>query len=153
MPNAVFLVDLMLRDDLAELIDGRVSREGTKEVLRAADAIRQVQRMLGHPLPEVVREAIVALNLDIDMQLAEHMRGGQADATLAASRVALAKSPIDALLKLVDVYAGDRVAGNAEPARVHLMGGFAARRTRGARGGSRCACRRGADDRTPVEGP
>lgn len=65
----------MLRDDLAELIDGRVSREGTKEVLRAADAIRQVQRMLGHPLPEVVREAIVALNLDIDMQLAEHMRG------------------------------------------------------------------------------
>lgn len=104
MPNAVFLVDLMLRDDLAELIDGRVSREGTKEVLRAADAIRQVQRMLGHPLPEVVREAIVALNLDIDMQLAEHMRGGQADATLAASRVALAKSPIDALLKLVDTY-------------------------------------------------
>ena len=104
VPNAVFLVDLMLRDDLAELIDGRVSREGTKEVLRAADAIRQVQRMLGHPLPEVVREAIVALNLDIDMQLAEHMRGGQADATLAASRVALAKSPIDALLKLVDTY-------------------------------------------------
>ena len=86
VPNAVFLVDLMLRDDLAELIDGRVSREGAKEVLRAADAIRQVQRMLGHPLPEVVREAIVALNLDIDMQLAEHMRGGQADATLAASR-------------------------------------------------------------------
>ena len=81
-----------------------MSREGTKEVLRAADAIRQVQRMLGHPLPEVVREAIVALNLDIDMQLAEHMRGGQADATLAASRVALAKSPIDALLKLVDTY-------------------------------------------------
>ncbi|MCB4875096.1 ATP-dependent DNA helicase [Bifidobacterium pseudocatenulatum] len=104
VPNAVFLVDLMLRDDLAELIDGRVSREGTKEVLRAADAIRQVQRMLGHPLPEVVREAIVALNLDIDMQLAEHMRGGQADATLAASRVALSKSPIDALLKLVDTY-------------------------------------------------
>lgn len=104
VPNAVFLVDLMLRDDLAELIDGRVSREGAKEVLRAADAIRQVQRMLGHPLPEVVREAIVALNLDIDMQLAEHMRGGQADATLAASRVALAKSPIDALLKLVDTY-------------------------------------------------
>ncbi|UDG86205.1 ATP-dependent DNA helicase [Bifidobacterium pseudocatenulatum] len=104
VPNAVFLVDLMLRDDLAELIDGRVSREGTKEVLRAADAIRQVQRMLGHPLPEVVREAIVALNLDIDMQLAEHMRGGQADATLDASHVALAKSPIDAVMKLVDTY-------------------------------------------------
>ena len=104
VPNAVFLVDLMLRDDLAELIDGRVSREGTKEVLRAADAIRQVQRMLGHPLPEVVHEVITALNLDIDMLLARHMRADHAEAMLDASHVALAKSPIDAVMKLVDTY-------------------------------------------------
>ena len=140
VPNAVFLVDLMLRDDLEQLIDGRLSRRGVQAVLRAADTLRQVQRVLGHPLPEVVREAITALNLDIDMLLARHMRADHAEATLDASHVALAKSPIDAVMKLV------------EPACVHLMGGFAARRFRRERGGPRCARRRGVDDRAPVEG-
>ena len=65
VPNAVFLVDLMLRDDLAELIDGRVSREGTKEVLRAADAIRQVQRMLGHPLQTFVNIFICLCRVEV----------------------------------------------------------------------------------------
>ena len=104
VPNAVFLVDLMLRDDLEQLIDGRLSRRGVQAVLRAADMLRQVQRVLGHPLPEVVREAITALNLDIDMLLARHMRADHAEATLDASHVALAKSPIDAVMKLVDTY-------------------------------------------------
>lgn len=104
VPNAVFLVDLMLRDDLEQLIDGRLSRRGVQAVLRATDTLRQVQRVLGHPLPEVVREAITALNLDIDMLLARHMRADHAEATLDASHVALAKSPIDAVMKLVDTY-------------------------------------------------
>lgn len=104
VPNAVFLVDLMLRDDLEQLIDGRLSRRGVQAVLRAADTLRQVQHVLGHPLPEVVREAITALNLDIDMLLARHMRADYAEATLDASHVALAKSPIDAVMKLVDTY-------------------------------------------------
>lgn len=104
VPNAVFLVDLMLRDDLEQLIDGRLSRRGVQAVLRAADTLRQVQRVLGHSLPEVVREAITALNLDIDMLLARHMRADHAEATLDASHVALAKSPIDAVMKLVDTY-------------------------------------------------
>ena len=82
VPNAVFLVDLMLRDDLEQLIDGRLSRRGVQAVLRAADTLRQVQHVLGHPLPEVVREAITALNLDIDMLLARHMRADYAEPRL-----------------------------------------------------------------------
>lgn len=104
VPNAVFLVDLILRDDLEQLIDGRLSRGGVQAVLRAADTLRQVQRVLGHPLPEVVHEVITALNLDIDMLLARHMRADHAEAMLDASHVALAKSPIDAVMKLVDTY-------------------------------------------------
>ena len=50
------------------------------------------------------------------------------------------------------VYSGDCIARLAEPACVHLMGGFAARRFRRERGGPRCARRRGVDDRAPVEG-
>lgn len=152
VPNAVFLVDLMLRDDLEQLIDGRLSRRGVQAVLRAADMLRQVQRVLGHPLPEVVREAITALNLDIDMLLARHMRADHAEATLDASHVALAKSPIDAVMKLVDTYMQEIASQGVPSLRAFISWVIAARRFRRERGGPRCARRRGVDDRAPVEG-
>ena len=99
VPNAVFLIDLMLRDDLSKLIDGKLSTGGAAAVLRAADMLRQVQHVYGHPLPEVVRAAIGALNLDIDMLLAEHMQHPN-----DTSNVTLAKSPLDAVMSLADTY-------------------------------------------------
>ena len=99
-----FWVDLMLRDDLEQLIDGRLEPQGVQAVLRAADMLRwQVQRVLGHPLPEVVREAITALNLDIDMLLA-----GICVPIMPMPRLTpptwRSPSPIDAVMKLVDTY-------------------------------------------------
>ena len=142
----------MLRDDLEQLIDGRLSRRGVQAVLRAADMLRQVQRVLGHPLPEVVREAITALNLDIDMLLARHMRADHAEATLDASHVALAKSPIDAVMN-----SSTRICRRSHRKACRVC-------ARSSHGWIRCATlpkrtrwppmcrRRGVDDRAPVEG-
>ncbi len=59
-----------------------------------------MQRTAGHPLPEVVRTAITALGLDIDLLLAERMRHPDAG-NRAASHAA---SSLDAMLSLVDTY-------------------------------------------------
>ena len=107
VPNAVFLIDVMLRGDLPKLVDGTLSEAGAAGVLHAADAIRQVQRAVGHPLPEVVRTAITALDLDIDLQFAERMRRPHdEDGTdeNGGRNASLATSPLDAMLSLVDTY-------------------------------------------------
>lgn len=99
VPNAVFLIDVMLREDLPKLIDGKLSDEGRRAVLNAAQTLRQTQAVYGHPLAEIVRTAIRALNLDIDLPLAERMRNPESQPNMA-----LAKSPLDAMMKLVDTY-------------------------------------------------
>lgn len=99
VPNAVFLIDVMLREDLPKLIDGKLSGEGCKAVLNAAETLRQTQAMYGHPLAEMVQTAIRALNLDIDLPLAERMRDSESQLNTA-----IAKSPLDAMMKLVDTY-------------------------------------------------
>ena len=111
VPNAVFLIDVLLRGDLPKLLDGTLSETGAASVLRAADVIRQVQRTVGHPLPEVVRAAITALDLDIDLLLAERMRHPHGDASDADEtddagswNASFATSPLDAMLSLVDTY-------------------------------------------------
>ena len=116
VPNTVFLVDLMLRDDLRNLVDGELSRGGAAAVVRASDAIRRVQRTLGHPLPEVVRAAIAALGLDIDLLLAERMRHPDH----AGDAVRLATSPLDAMLSLVDTYLQEIAAQGAPSLRAFI---------------------------------
>ena len=100
VPNAVFLIDVLLRGDLRHLVDGVLSRAGSASVIHAGRVIQQVQRTAGHPLPEVVRTAITALGLDIDLLLAERMRHPDAG-NRAASHAA---SSLDAMLSLVDTY-------------------------------------------------
>ena len=99
VPNAVFLIDVILREDLPKLIDGKLSDEGRRAVLNAARTLRQTQAVYGHPLVEIVQTAIRALNLDIDLPLAERMRNPE-----SRSDTALAKSTLDAMMKLVDTY-------------------------------------------------
>lgn len=100
VPNAVFLIDVLLRGDLRHLVDGVLSRTGAASVIHAGRVIQQVQRTAGHPLPEVVRTAITALGLDIDLLLAERMRHPDAG-NRATSHAA---SSLDAMLSLVDTY-------------------------------------------------
>ncbi len=99
VPNAVFLIDVMLREDLPKLIDGKLSDEGRRAVLNAAQTLRQTQAVYGHPLTEIVQTAVKALNLDIDLPLAERMCNPESQ-----PNTALAKSPIDSMMKLVDTY-------------------------------------------------
>lgn len=124
VPNAVFLIDVLLRGDLPKLIDGTLSETGAASVLRAADVIRQVQRAVGHPLPEVVRAAITALDLDIDLLLAERMRHphGEADENDAVNGrdASLATSPLDAMLSLVDTYLQEIAAQGAPSLRAFM---------------------------------
>ena len=100
MPNAVFLIDVLLRGDLRHLVDGVLSRTGAASVIHAGRVIQQVQRTAGHPLPEVVRTAITALGLDIDLLLAERMRHLDAGNRVTSH----AASSLDAMLSLVDTY-------------------------------------------------
>ncbi len=100
VPNAVFLIDVLLRGDLRHLVDGVLSRTGAASVIHAGRVIQQVQRTAGHPLPEVVRTAITALGLDIDLLLAERMRHPDAGNRVTSH----AASSLDAMLSLVDTY-------------------------------------------------
>ena len=104
IPNAVFLIDVLLRGDLQKLVEGELSAAGAAGVEHAGRVIQQVQRTVGHPLPEVVRSAITALDLDIDLLLAERMRQSGDGQNQADRNTALATSPLDAMLSLVDTY-------------------------------------------------
>lgn len=96
--NAVFLPDVLLRSDLDALTEG-LSPDGRNALQRAADALRRVHRMIGHPLADVVRSAVEALDLDIDTVVAGALRNRRhkADPTLA-------HMPTDAIVDLVDTY-------------------------------------------------
>lgn len=115
VPNAVFLIDVMLREDLPKLIAGKLSDEGCRAVLNAARTLRQTQAVYGHPLTEIVQTAIRALNLDIDLPLAERMRNPE-----SRFDAALAKSPIDSMMKLVDTYLKEIAAQGAPSLRAFM---------------------------------
>lgn len=105
--NAVFLPDLMLRDDFDDLLDGaeNISEAGRRALSRAGRMLAQVQRVVGRPLPDVVRIAVEALGLDIDAVLADALR--RPDHRLDPTR---ARMPLDAIVDLVDTYAREIAA-------------------------------------------
>ncbi|MBT1172833.1 UvrD-helicase domain-containing protein [Bifidobacterium sp. MA2] len=118
--NAVFLPDVMLRGDLERLIDGddRFAPDARRVVLRAGSVLRRVHDVVGRPLPDVVREAVRALDLDIDTVLAQAMHAdpdGPAD--VAAVNPTLARIPMDAIIDLTDTYAAEIAAGSTPTLR------------------------------------
>ncbi len=115
VPNAVFLIDIMLREDLPNLIQGRLSDDGIRSVLNAAQTLRQTQAVYGRPLSETIRTAIRSLNLDIDLPLAERMRNPKRHANTA-----LAKSSLDAMMKLVDSYLNEIAAQSTPSLRAFM---------------------------------
>ncbi len=122
VPNAVFLIDVLLRGHVRHLIDGVLSRTGAASVIHAGRVIQQVQRTAGHPLPKAGRTAITALGLDITCCSPNKMR--HPDAAIAPHRMPLRHSTRCCLWWTPTCRRSPRRA--RQPARVHLVGGFAA---------------------------
>ena len=115
--NAVFLPDLLLRDDLADLLarSASVSAAGSNAVLRASEALRRVRRAVGRPLTDVVRTAAEALGLDVDTVLAQAvMRPG------STVLPAQAHAPFEQVIALVDTYAQE-IVGDGVPSLPGFM--------------------------------
>lgn len=101
-PNMVYLIDMLLRDDVEDqLQQAHLSEEGLLGVRQAVTAMHQVQDAMYQPIAQVIRTAVEALNLDVDMLLA----GSLADARSVPQDVAHA--PIDALLETVNTYVSE----------------------------------------------
>ena len=96
--NAVFLSDVLLRDDFTTLL-GALSAEGRAAALRGAAAVRQVRAAVGRPLHEVVRTAIEALDLDIDVVLGDALRNPDRPANPTLARMSM-----ETVVDLVDTY-------------------------------------------------
>ena len=107
VPNSLFLIDLLLRDDLDDLLrTSRLSPRGRTLVSRAAEVIRTVQSQSSASVRQVVIAAIQALDLDIDLVLAQAME--RPDQPLQPSR---ANTGVEALLEQVDTYISELPAG------------------------------------------
>ncbi len=107
VPNDVFLVDLLLRDDLPDLLKSSgLSARGRALAAEAARVICQVQAESSAPLRQVVIAAIRALDLDVDLVLARSL--ANPGHPLEPSQ---AKAGIQALLDQVDVYLSELPQG------------------------------------------
>ncbi|KAB8292639.1 ATP-dependent helicase [Bifidobacterium avesanii] len=115
--NAVFLPDLLLRDDLPERLakTGTLSEAGVRAVLRASQALRRVRRTVGRPLADVVRAAVEALDLDVDTVLAQAI--ARPDGTVLPAQ---AHAPLETVIELVDTYTQE-IVGDGMPSLAGFM--------------------------------
>lgn len=112
--NAVFLPDVLVRDDLESLLsrcDG-LSDAHRHAIARAGRMLREVCDALGRPLNDVINTAAEALDLDIDLVLAQALRDGQAPVNPT-----LARAGVNAVIDVADTYASEIAAGSAPTLR------------------------------------
>ncbi|MBW3094329.1 ATP-dependent helicase [Bifidobacterium sp. 64T4] len=111
--SSVFLADLLLRDDLDEQLaqcDG-IDDTDARIILRAGGLLHAVCGAVGRPLPDVVRAAVQALELDVDTVVAQGMRGNM-DVNPTIARI-----PMEAVIDLVDTYTSEISAGQTPTVR------------------------------------
>ncbi|MCI1650433.1 ATP-dependent DNA helicase [Bifidobacterium tibiigranuli] len=108
VPNAVFLGDVLVDPDLPQQLERMPSLtpRSRQTIARAGAAIRQVHRVLNHPLAEVVRTAVEALDLDIDAVVAQAL--AYPDKPVSPS---VARAPMDAVVQLIDTYTQEIAEG------------------------------------------
>ncbi|MCI1713006.1 UvrD-helicase domain-containing protein [Bifidobacterium tibiigranuli] len=108
VPNAVFLGDVLVDSDLPQQLERMTSLtpRSRQTIARAGAAIRQVHRVLNHPLAEVVRTAVEALDLDIDAIVAQAL--AYPDKPVSPS---VARAPMDAVIQLIDTYTQEITEG------------------------------------------
>jgi DNA helicase-2/ATP-dependent DNA helicase PcrA len=108
VPNAVFLGDVLVDPDLPQQLERMPSLtpRSRQTIARAGAAIRQVHRVLNHPLAEVVRTAVEALDLDIDAIVAQAL--AYPDKPVSPS---VARAPMNAVIQLIDTYTQEITEG------------------------------------------
>ncbi|MBT1161531.1 MULTISPECIES: ATP-dependent DNA helicase [Bifidobacterium] len=108
VPHAVFLIDLLLRGDLDDLLgqDDAIDNKAAAAISRAGTMLRQVQAVANHPLNEVIETAVQALNLDIDMIVAQTIAQPDKPISMAAAR-----SGVDSIISLVNTYTQEILEG------------------------------------------
>ncbi|MEE8667604.1 MAG: UvrD-helicase domain-containing protein [Bifidobacterium mongoliense] len=108
LANGVFLADVLARRDLASLLAAKHTIDGHDRdaVIRVGIALRRVQAAMHHALGDIVRTAVEALDVDIDMVVAQAV--DHPEDTVSPT---LAHSSMDSLLALIDTYARELVEG------------------------------------------
>lgn len=108
LANGVFLADVLARRDLASLLAAKHTIDGHDRdaVIRVGIALRRVQAAMHHTLGDIVRTAVEALDVDIDMVVAQAV--DHPEDTVSPT---LAHSSMDSLLALIDTYARELVEG------------------------------------------
>ncbi|PLS27473.1 ATP-dependent DNA helicase [Bifidobacterium parmae] len=109
--NAVFLPDLLLDPDLPGMLErgGRFDAASVREIMHASRMLHMVRGMVGRPLPDVVRAAVQALDLDIDTVVAQAMRNRAAVPDPTVARI-----PMETVIDLVDTYTSE-IAAESTP--------------------------------------
>lgn len=97
VPNMVFMNDIMLREDLAQLLETRgdaISAHGRNAIEQAGLIVRAVHEKMYYPLAQLVQCCIEALNMDIDLLVAGSMQ----------NKGMLARVCLDSFLDVVNTY-------------------------------------------------
>ena len=108
VPHAVFLIDMMMRDDLPSLLSRRGGFDETTShrIIQAGEVLQRVHAVTNHPLKEVIDAAVRALNLDIDTIVAQAVKTPPQPVNPTQAR-----SPLQSVAALVDTYTQEIVEG------------------------------------------
>ena len=108
VPHAVFLIDMMMRDDLSSLLSRRGGFDETtsRRIIQAGEVLQRVHAVTNHPLKEVIDAAVRALNLDIDTIVAQAVKNPSQPVNPTQAR-----SPLQSVAALVDTYTQEIVEG------------------------------------------
>lgn len=108
VPHAVFLIDMMMRDDLPSLLSRRGGFDETTShrIIQAGEVLQRVHAVTNHPLKEVIDAAVRALSLDIDTIVAQAVKNPSQPVNPTQAR-----SPLQSVAALVDTYTQEIVEG------------------------------------------
>ncbi|WEV41713.1 ATP-dependent DNA helicase [Bifidobacterium sp. ESL0682] len=117
VPNMVFLADVLMDSKLESSLDSpriasRFSASGLRAIRHAAKVLQQVNAVVNHPLAEIVETAVESLDLDIDTVVAQALQ--ESGRTIEP---ALARSPMNALVDLVNTYTQEITEGTTPTLR------------------------------------
>ncbi|MDY4678705.1 MAG: UvrD-helicase domain-containing protein [Bifidobacterium tsurumiense] len=113
VPNMVFLSDVLGQQDCAKTIDkASISDHGRRSIFQASQALSKVRNSMHQGVSQVVRTAVEALNLDVDLVVAQALRNPDKPVVPAEARASL-----EALDTMVDTYQQELSQGQSPSLR------------------------------------